>query len=455
MVPILHPLPLDWTGYSPSNIVTNEMHDVSVYADDPFKIVVLDKGYFYTHDLIVFDHLHKPLIKGPDYQCLMLEPKVASKTAFKACAVIVIKNPRIVSKVYVTARMVGGEYCQLTDAIINTANTVLAGGVRKIYWKNLKDKPGAYRPSGHMHAWWQLYGFTEPTKILMRMEAAQKITTGKDFDGVYLEWRAKFNQLDFALKDIEARLTTHINDQFDPHQVTKVQIGLSEVFNGPVASLSEAQQANGSVTYSYATPIRTKQSIEFNFLPVLQQHIDDYNNPHRVTWETLGTYSVQGLQQLANQYYTRGETVTASYNYASITWDEAKNRVRKELPILTLTSGMAPWSLYSTNVPTGATNEWVLMGDVSGYAVWKPIRTIMDVYVKKGNQVFYISGVQGYNGAGVANAFQTLIGPKPDGSIGVYTWIYGHGTNSGNGGLAVMLYGRASVVCRAGRWVFD
>ncbi|ARV76837.1 virion structural protein [Pseudomonas phage Phabio] len=450
MVPILHPLPLDWTGQATSNVVTMDSYDIMDQADEPYKVVVLDKGYFYLHDLVVMNHLQKPLLYGEDYQCIAMNKDVVTKTGFNACAVIVIKNPQVNNKVFVTARMVGGEYCALTDAVIDMANGLLAGGKRKVYWKNIYGKPNDYRPNGHQHAWWELFGFTEATKTIKRMRVAQQISTAKDFQGVYDSWRAQYNNMSNLLKDIEARLTTHINDTFDPHVVTKTQIGLSLVFNGAPATFDETRAGSGTLNNSYATPLRAKQSFEYNFLPQLEQHENDFNNPHRDSYQSLNTYSVTQLQQKGTLYYNKGSTVKYTARYGGHPWDDIYTGIRNLVPIGNITSGVLKMDQFSDmlNPPV----DYILSPTVSGTPNWRSIREVLTQHVKKGNQVFYVAGTFGYDLNGIANIFNQIIGPKPAGSIGVFRYQYGHGTSSGNGGITVYLPNISFVRCNGSTW---
>lgn len=451
MVPILHPLPLDLTGKAPSNIFLSEEHSVFDQAEDPYKVVVLEKGYFYTHDLIVYDHLHKPLIKDVDYQCTALQPQVAKDTAFTACAIIVITNPRINKKVFVTGRYVGGEYCMLTDAIIRMARSLLAGGKRKVYWKNLYDKQSDFRPNGHQHLYWQLYGFAKPTLTVKRMQRAQQVITGRDFNGLYLEWKAIYDTVSNDLQTIEDRLTTHINDKVDPHKVTKLQIKLELVYNGFPATIDEARQGSGAVMDAYATPLRTKEAIEFNFLPKLQNHVADRNNPHGVTYATLGTYNMSMLVGYGNGYYSKGTTTNSAARINNLTWAQVKTNIRTNMYPNEMKSGLLPSEHYSQTAPIP---QYILTGSANGYMSWQPIRTMLNTYTKKGNQTFYVTGNQPYVGATWIRVFNTFIGPKPVNSIGVLKSTYYYGSGTGNGSLTVALPTFAMMRYINGSWNF-
>lgn len=464
MVPILHPLPLDLTGYAPTNVVVNDKYDVMEYANDPYKIIVLDKGYFYTHDLEVYDQNRRLLKIDSDYQVIAIQPEIASLTAFTACAIIVITNPVVTTHVYVTARMVGGEYCLLTDAIIRYAETLAAGGARKVYWRNIKDKPSAYKPSGHLQSYWSLYGFTDPTITIKRMVAAQKIKTDKVFDSLYNEWKVQFNSVATNLDAIEAQLTAHIQDTLDPHVVTKAQIGLEQVYNGSPATDDEARLSSGIAMYSYATPYHTKLAIEHNFLPMLNQHINDFNNPHGVTYQTLGTYSAYELQQLTNLYYPRGSTVEVSNAWRGLSMDTMKQQVRDAIPISEIKSGIFPWSMWTNATPKP---DSFFVPSLGGYGDWLEIKPLFAGHTVKGNDILYLPGNFRYPEvyAYYLSPSRSWYGPmstvvaqslgvdyKP-GTMVVFRWTGYWSNGAGKGTLQWTTPGITMMVLQGGRWI--
>lgn len=90
---------------------------------------------------------------------------------------------------------------------------------------------------------------------------------------------------------VTAALNTHIADSLNPHGVTKDQVGLFNVQNYDIASVTEAQ--DGTVTNKYMTPVRVKQAIAAVALTALNTHAADASNPHAVTKGQVGLGSVQ------------------------------------------------------------------------------------------------------------------------------------------------------------------
>lgn len=456
MVPILHALPADWTADASSNYVINEGHNIAAQHHDPYRVVVLEKGYFYLKDLQVFDHLHRELKKGTDYQCLAISKKVANKTGLPACAVIVITNPAIGDRVFVNARMVGGEYCSVNEAIVQMAMQLLAGGIRKVYWKNVIDKPDDFRPNGHLHLLWQLYGFTKPTAVLKRMSVAVNLGTKVAFDGIYSKYRSEMDQVELGLTAIEERLTTHINDKNDPHTVTSLQIQLELVYNAPPASQLQAEQTSGSIMNYYATPLRAKESTAVNFTNQLMQHINNKNNPHGVTAATLKTYNVQQIQTKANLYYDRGQTVNSSYRIGNILWNQAKVNMRSNIPVANITSGFFPWYVFS---PTPPNPNEVLMATRSNVTSWLPASYVIFEWEKKANRIYYVSGLVPTNPAANLNEASAQLAAmagtwQPNGSMLVFRWYSDSNLGTGNGSIITRSENVGMAVMSGGRWIF-
>lgn len=88
-------------------------------------------------------------------------------------------------------------------------------------------------------------------------------------------------------------LNTHINDQTNPHNTTKAQVGLGSVENYGVATQGEAEA--GTSNLKYMTPLRTSNAIALQAIVPLNAHIGNINNPHATTKEQVGLGSVDNF----------------------------------------------------------------------------------------------------------------------------------------------------------------
>lgn len=450
MIPVLQALPFDKTAKSPNNRTKGEVHDLSPQYDLPYRIVVMEKGYFYTDDLYVIDNRGRVLKEDIDYQCLLMEPELSAKLGKAACAILVVTNPDVGNFLYVEAQMVGGRYCSLNTAILEQAANVIRSTNRKVLWRNLKDKPSSYRSNGHLHALWELFGFAPQTAILHRMTTAFNKMTKKEFDNLYAEFDIKFAAVKTDLNDIETRLTTHINDQNDPHDVTALQVQLELVYNASPATLAQAQTASGTVMNAYATPLRAAQSIATNFAPNLKSHIDDLNNPHQDTAAKLGTLTNIEMNQVANQYYNRGDTATFSTGLGGVPFATHYAQVRTNLPVWAITTGIFPWQVFSGQVHQGS--GYVLAPSIYGYLGWRSIASIFTLYAKRGADVLYVGEFP--DGYAVSN-FNGILGTNwPDGTIAVYRSNGAWSIGTGNGSYTTYLssLSMATFSAGAGTW---
>jgi hypothetical protein len=85
-------------------------------------------------------------------------------------------------------------------------------------------------------------------------------------------------------------LNTHINDQTNPHNTTKLQVGLGSVQDYAIANQAEAEI--GTSNLKYMTPLRTANAIATQALVPLTTHINNVNNPHATTKAQVGLGSV-------------------------------------------------------------------------------------------------------------------------------------------------------------------
>lgn len=96
---------------------------------------------------------------------------------------------------------------------------------------------------------------------------------------------------------IDAQVSTdvgsHANDTSNPHEVTKAQVGLSNLENYPVST--EVQARAGTFNNVYMTPLRTAQAIESLATASIGGHTSDNDNPHDVTATQVGLGNVSNF----------------------------------------------------------------------------------------------------------------------------------------------------------------
>lgn len=102
-------------------------------------------------------------------------------------------------------------------------------------------------------------------------------------------------------------LTTHVNATNNPHNVTKAQVGLGSVPNYQVADNPEA--VAGASNSRFMTPLRVKEAIDAIAGTALQGHVDNNSNPHNVTKLQVGLGAVFNFSTASDQEAIDGTRV--------------------------------------------------------------------------------------------------------------------------------------------------
>ena len=151
-------------------------------------------------------------------------------------------------------------------------------------------------------------------------------------------------------------INNHINNTGNPHQTTATQVGLGNVQNYGLSSQASAEA--GTSNASYMTPLSTKQAIAAIGLAALNTHIADKTNPHQTDKTQIGLANVQNYA-VASQDEARAGTATDKYMTPQRTRQLVLEYVTVEL------GGHAG----RTDNPHQVTAVQVGLGNVQNYAI--------------------------------------------------------------------------------------
>ena len=149
-------MPTDYTGELASNRVIGEVHELD---NTQFKLVVPLSGFFYTHNLKVYDEKMKLLEPGTHFQTIYAHEEVQMRTpGLEVCGALIIK-PNVVTKtVSLTYNQVGGPYANYTSAIEKALLALDLDG-REIDFANLKGLPEYFEVGAHAEDIGNVFGF--------------------------------------------------------------------------------------------------------------------------------------------------------------------------------------------------------------------------------------------------------------------------------------------------------
>lgn len=301
--------PLDLTGTRPDNLVLDEPHLINSVADRAF---VPNHGPFYTHGLVVrLASTGQILTPKVDYKATQLFLDATLRTGKEVCSVIVTE-PHITGEVRIDYQVVGGDYSSAVYSIEQMIASLELDN-RPVTWGGLLGKPEYYPPAPHLHDIGDVYGFEYLVVALEGIRKAILLGDSAAFDEVYQYVDAHDQVIWTKVNQIDGSLLSHLADFANPHRVTKAQIGLANVQNYPVAAATDLLGAGSSS--AYITPAQVRLMID--------GHATLRNNPHEVTKAQVGLSNVENyavatwtdVLARANDKYLTPEQMTAYVDY--------------------------------------------------------------------------------------------------------------------------------------------
>lgn len=341
-------LPLDKSGRNPNNLVVAEKQTLEPMSD--YRCLVLNHGGFYGNDLALFDEEYNQLALDRDYILTYYHKDTSEYIGLDIYSLVVVINPEVSSLVMVTAQMVGGDaaytFTAKDDYLMFLASK-LEGYVpsNKDYYGN---EP-VYHPGELQKLRWHLDTYQPFNKSLYMLSRSIMGFIGHEEDNFrdFVD-----DQIGNFIDGAGNTIGVHIKDKDDPHQVTKLQVGLGNLANFPVATLQQA--IDGLDNNCYMTPALAWAQFELFGSEALNQHTQNTNNPHNVTIAQFGGLANSLVIGLANTKYNRTETVantTRGYYFGYKTYSQMLTEFKRDLPAENFTSGKVTRNIMAPGTP--------------------------------------------------------------------------------------------------------
>jgi len=183
-------------------------------------------GPFFTDSVVIRDALtQQPLVKGVDWKPAELYTLAAIELGKDVHAILLIINPDVSNQVEIDYQVVGGEFSYNTYALLKMIENLDLDN-RPVSWPNIIDKPPeGYQAAPHLHDVGDTYGWEYTVQALYRVADAVLMGDRASHDQIL----AYVDAADQALNDLVTQLRTdvddHIADFDNPHRVTAVQTG--------------------------------------------------------------------------------------------------------------------------------------------------------------------------------------------------------------------------------------
>jgi hypothetical protein len=210
--------PFDPTGRASTNYVQNELHTVSESNYRDYYFIVPNFAPFYVTNFSLIYQVgdeQRALVENVDFNFAL--PYIAGirTTGIPVYGAVTLNNLDLNGLLFMSYQCVGGDQVcdrlyvlgQLAEKLYNPRTTI---------WDTITDRPDVFAPLPHDH----------------------------DFDRFYsqADFIEAINKISSAILNSQglAKLTEHLLNFNNPHEVTKEQIGLGNVGNWRMASEEEA-----------------------------------------------------------------------------------------------------------------------------------------------------------------------------------------------------------------------
>lgn len=278
--------PLDKTGTSPTNKIEAEIHEINGPRERAF---VPQGGPFYTESMVITNaDTGIPLIPVDDYILCQPFQQASLRTGKDVQCVIWLKTATPIS-VTIDYQVVGGEYSFNVTALIELLEELDLDD-RPVQWGSIIGRPTAYPPAPHIHDIGDTYGWEYVVYQLEGIRNAILVGDEASHDELRAQMQSIKQELEVLINAVDDKVDAHMLDYTNPHRVTKAQVGLGSVENLPLASQAEATA--GTVNTRYMTPYLTTFLTNRIVTEAVNAHIADKNNPHGVTKAQTGLGNV-------------------------------------------------------------------------------------------------------------------------------------------------------------------
>lgn len=298
--------PFDPQGTSPANKVTNEQHPLQQVNWRDYHFIVPKQAPFFKDSIVIelrnSTNQIVPLTEGVDYYFSHQFHDASLACAKPIYGSISFLNTSLQGNVIIRSyQTVGGEW-NIDEAQIQEILADRLHNPRTTTWEQVVELPWKFPVVDHEWDLVDMVGASELQVALLAIRDAI-LTAGGGGGGGGPELQA------------------HIANKFNPHEVTKAQVGLGSVQNYGMANDA---QGVGNAANLYASPRNIDMSITQKALVPLNNFIARRDNPNQVTAAQTGAYTQTEVNNLLAGKLDIAATAQDSTRFAGRTYADVR-----------------------------------------------------------------------------------------------------------------------------------
>lgn len=258
--------PFDPTGVSATNLITAERQIIPAANSKGFVLMIpFAAPYFRASLQITFVPNGRVLVEGVDYYCTHYFYEATTSIGQPIYGSITILDKTLAGAVDFTYQTIGGDWT-IDDNRIQQILTETMLDPRVATWEQIVDLPYQFPPSDHQHD-----VNTDATRVTDVVDAIYDVAEA------IREQNSGTNE-------------THLTDYNNPHQTTAAQVGLGNVLNARMATNQEA--IDGTANNLYINPANLNAALMVTVGTPFTSHVADTSNPHQVSKLQVGLGNV-------------------------------------------------------------------------------------------------------------------------------------------------------------------
>lgn len=265
---------------------TNEIvGEVRDITTNTARVFVPMAGPFFTESFEIFDANTLEPLRPVDDYLLVQPFQQASLRSGKDVQCAVVLKVNAPIRITMNYRVIGGEYSWNLGALAALIEE-LDLDERPIKWGSVLGRPTAYPPAPHIHDIGDTYGWEYVTWQLERITNAILVGDEASHDELRAQMQYIRDQLEAQIVAVDTKVDNHIDDFNNPHRTTKAQVGLGNVDNFLTASDAEANA--GVLMDRFMTPYGSNLLSTRVATEITMIHEARKDNPHAVTKAQVG-----------------------------------------------------------------------------------------------------------------------------------------------------------------------
>jgi hypothetical protein len=250
--------------------------EIHAIGTQPVRAIAPTGGIFYGASMALVDAFTQKELTPTQYSFQFLDTPSSIEAGQEVWGVVLIIDPSVGPNVSLSYQAFGGANAQVNTTMTQEV-AALALDARGISFTNITDPPSTYTPVPHMHWVGDTYDWDYVVSALELCLNAMALAEAASYDTTLVYVDQQAGLRTQDITTFANALQQHIQNYQNPHQVTLAQVDV---------------YASAQVDTLIANEATARVSADASVNASIQTHATNYLNPHADTADSIGGYSI-------------------------------------------------------------------------------------------------------------------------------------------------------------------